>query len=232
MFVKDFMTRHPVMVDPEMSLVEAQGIMAEAELRHLPVVEQGKRLAGLITPSKLRILPSSLGSLNIWEISRYLNRLKVKDVMIKRPDVITVTPNVTLEEAARIMASHRVDCLPVLEDDSSDRAEPGATAGGSFVVGLITDTDMMARLVDLLGGGAHGVRIAIRVPDRQGEFAKITSAIAAQGWGIYASGGIAAPRHPGFWDCVVKVRNVPADRLVEVLQQIPEHEILDVREES
>jgi acetoin utilization protein AcuB len=223
MFVKDFMTRHPVMVDPEMSVIEAQGIMAEAEVSHLPVVEEGKRLAGLITRSTLRIPPSSLGSLNVWEISRYLARMKVKDVMIKRRDVIAVTPDVTLEEAAQIMASHRVDCLPVVE---------GQEPGRAFVVGFITATDMMVRLAELLGAGGRGVRVAIRVPNRQGEFAKITSAIASHGWGIYASGGVAAPKHPGFWDCVVKVRNVPADQLVDVLKQIEGHEILDVREET
>ena len=82
MFVRDYMTRHPIMVEPAMPIVEAQGIMAETQVRHLPVAEQGKRLVGLITRERLRIPPADLGSLNVWEISRFLANMKVKDVMV------------------------------------------------------------------------------------------------------------------------------------------------------
>jgi CBS domain-containing protein len=47
MIVKDYMTKHPVLIDAASSIVEAQSIMAETKVRHLPVVEAGKRLVGL-----------------------------------------------------------------------------------------------------------------------------------------------------------------------------------------
>jgi len=74
------------------------------------------------------------------------------------------------------------------------------------------------------------MRGTVRVPDKAGEFAKITSAIASQGWGIYAAGGVPAPKHPGYWDAVFKVRDVPRDDLVAVLEKIEGQEIVDVRE--
>jgi len=216
MFVKDYMTRHPVMVEPGVSVVEAQGIMAETKVRHVPAVEKGKRLVGLITRQRLRIAPGELGSLNVWEITRYLSNLTVKDVMVKEKDVITTVPNATLEEAAQIMAQNKIGCLPVLEE--------------GIVVGIITEIDLLNQLSDLLGGSIPGIRVTMRVPDKIGEFAKVTGAIASQGWGIYASGGIPTPKRPGHWDFVVKVRNVPKEDLVAVLCKIEGQEIVDVRE--
>lgn len=216
MFVKDYMTRHPIMVEPTMSIVEAQSIMAEAKVRHLPVIEKGKRLVGLITRQNLRIPSVELGSLNVWEITRFLSNLTVKDAMVKQEDLITIDPDATLEEAAQIMVKHKIGCLAVLEE--------------GIVVGIITEIDLLVQLTDLLGGDVPGVRVTMRVPDKVGEFARVTSAIASKGWGIYASGGVPAPKRPGYWDLVVKVRDVLKDDVIAVLEKIEGQELIDVRE--
>jgi acetoin utilization protein AcuB len=216
MFVRDYMTRHPVMVEQEMSIVEAQGIMAEAKVRHLPVAESGKRLVGLITRARMRIPPTELASLNVWEITRLLSNLRVKDVMIKRENVLTIDPDATLEDAARMMVENRIGALPVIEE--------------GVVVGIITQIDMLVQLVSLLGGGVPGVRVTVRMPNRKGELAKVTGAIAAEGWGIYASGGVLTPKHPDFWDCVLKVRDVPKEELIAVIEKIEGQEVIDARE--
>ena len=215
MFVRDYMTKHPVMVEPTMTILEAQGIMAEAKIRHLPIVESGKRLVGLVTRERLRIPPAELSSLNVWEITRFLSNLRVQDVMVKQKDILTIDPDATIEEAAQVMARHKIGCLPVLE--------------AGIVVGIITEQDMLVHLSQLLGGGVSGVRATVRVPDKIGEFAKITAAMAARNWGIYASGGLPTPKRPGFWDIVIKVRHVSAEDLVAVLESIEGQEIIDVR---
>jgi acetoin utilization protein AcuB len=216
MLVKDFMTRHPVMVPPTTPAAEAQQVMRENKIRHLPVVGDGKRLEGLITRERLRVSPTDLGSLNVWEITRFLANMTVKDMMLKGKDVITTAPDVTLEDAAQIMAQKKIGCLVVLEQ--------------GVVVGIITETDMLVELNHMLGGDVSGVRVTIRVPDRIGEFAKVFGAISSRGWGIYASGSVPTPKHPGYWDVVVKVRGVPKDDLVAVLEKIEDHEIVDARE--
>ena len=218
MLVKDYMTRHPIMISPETPAAEAQQLMIENHVRHLPVVGDGKRILGLITRDRLRVPPTDLGSLNIWEISRLLSHLKVKDVMVKENDLITIDPDETLECAAQEMIKNKVGCLPVVEDE--------------VVVGIITEIDMLAELSNLLGGNVSGVRLTIRVPDQVGEYAKITSAIANNGWGIYTSGGVPAPKRPNFWDVIIKVRGAPRDELVSVLEKIEGQEIIDIREFS
>ncbi len=112
MFVRDYMTKHPVMVEPTISIVEAQGIMAEARIRHVPVVDTGKRLVGLLTRERLRIPPAELSSLNVWEITRFLSNLRAQAVMVKPKDLVTIGPDATIEDAAQTMARHKVGCPP------------------------------------------------------------------------------------------------------------------------
>jgi acetoin utilization protein AcuB len=216
MLVKDYMTRHPIMIPPTMPAAEAQKIMVENKLRHLPVIGDGKRPLGLMTRERLRIPPTDLGSLNMWEITRYLSELKVQDIMVTEKDLLTIGPDATVEEAAQSMAKHRYGCLPVVEDN--------------VVVGIITETDLLVQLADLLGGYISGVRVTVRLPGKIGGYAKIISTISGQGWGMYATGSVPAPKREGYWDIVLKVRDVPKEDLLDVLEQLEDCEIIDVRE--
>jgi acetoin utilization protein AcuB len=216
MFVRDYMTKHPALVEPAMSIVEAQSIMAETRTYHLPVVESGKRLVGLISRANLRIPPAELSSLNVWEITRFLSSMKVKDLMVKQKDVITIDPDATIEEAAQIMVKNKIGCLPVVQD--------------GIVVGIITEVDLLAQLAEMMASRLEGVRVTVRMPDRRGELAKLVSAINAQGWGITALGGAPSPRDAARWDAVAKIRSVSIDQVVAVLEQVPDMEIVDVRQ--
>jgi acetoin utilization protein AcuB len=204
------------MVQPTMSIVEAQRFMGQNNIRHLPVVGDGKQLMGLVTRQTLLVDPGRLGSLDLWEIARALTELTVKDVMIKARDVITVDQDATVEEAAKIMVDRKVGGLPVLED--------------GVVIGIITDTDLLAHLSDLLGEHVPGVRIMYRMPERAGSLQEVTSSIGKQDWGIYGGGYVESPKRPGYWDYVIKVRDAPKEDLVSILEKIEDLEILDVRE--
>lgn len=216
MLVKDYMTRHPIMVSPETPAAEAQKLMIENKVRHLPVVGDGKRLMGLITRERLKVPPTDLASLSVWEISRLLSHLKVSDVMIKLNDLFVINPDTTLEDAAKLMCQQKIGSLLVV--------------GDGIVVGIITEVDMLAELSNLLGGNVKGVRVVMRMPDQIGEYAKVTAALTKQGWGICASGGLPSPKKPGYWDMVIKVRNVPKDELVAVLNKVEGQEVIDARE--
>src|SRR5260370_29341171 len=133
MLVRDYMTRHPIMVGPEVAVSEAQRLMMENHVRQLPVVGDGKRLVGLVTRQRLAVSPEMLGSLDVWEITRYLSGLTVGKVMITGKDLHTIEPNATLEEAAGLLIRHRVGGLPVGED-------------GDVVVGIITEADLLIGL--------------------------------------------------------------------------------------
>ena len=217
MLVKDYMTRHPFLIEEEMSIVEAQRYLGEVEVRHLPVVGDGKRFLGLITRETLMIEPGSLDSLNVWEITRYLSGLKVKGIMIKARDVVTIDSDTTIEDAAQLMVEKKIGCLPVLE--------------GQIVTGIITREDLMALLCELMVTEGHGLRVTVRMPDRKGEMKKLMDAVNDRGWCIQACAGVREPKIQGNWKTVIKIQeDLPKEEIVAVLGQIEGHEILDIRE--
>jgi acetoin utilization protein AcuB len=219
MLVRDYMTRHPLLAETSMSVVEAQRYMGENKVRYLPVVGDGRRLLGLVTRQCLLVDPRRLASVDVWDIARVLSGVTVKDVMIKVRDVITVAPDLTIEEAASLMVENKIGCLPVVEGPPPD-----------VVVGILTERDLLAHLAKMMGTRLPGVRVTVRMPDQKGELAKLVHAINAQGWGIMTLGGAYAPREPDKWDAVVKIQDVSRDQVVAVLGQVEGQVILDVRE--
>ncbi len=53
MFVKDRMTPNPIFGSPDMAVTEAQELMAENKIRHLPILDKDQKLVGLITQKSL-----------------------------------------------------------------------------------------------------------------------------------------------------------------------------------
>jgi acetoin utilization protein AcuB len=214
MLVKEVMTPNPVVIEPNMPVTRAQRIMKEDQVRHLPVLQKGKELVGLITRDALnRALPSELSSLTIWEINHQLNKIKVRDVMVKK--VMTVTEDITVEEAARIMIENKIGSLPVMRKGQ--------------LVGIVTDVDLMGALSNLMGWRQPGVRVTVQVPDERGWLAKVATAI-ADADGLVAGGGAYPVSEPLKANLVFKVRNVALDELRALLDGMEGAEILDIRE--
>ena len=115
------------------------------------------------------------------------------------------------------MVEKKVGCLPVLEDD--------------VVIGIITETDLLTQLMEMMATRICGVRATVRMAnDKPGELAKLVAAIAAQGWGIRALGGSVMHKDPDKWDAVIKIEGVSKEELISVLKQVEGQEIIDVRE--
>lgn len=216
MLISDCMTRHPILVPPTMSATEAQKILSENHIRHLPVVESGKRLAGLVTRQQLLLKADAVGSLNVWEISRYLADVRVNNVMIKARDVITITPDRTIERASQIMAERKIGCMPVVEE-------------GLVVVGIVTETDLLRAFQEMLGLPSEGVRVTVRMTNRPGEFARLIAVLAEHQFGVMGVGTFPTRRQPGFYDAVLKIPNVTVEEVRAVLGAIPGQEVVDVR---
>jgi acetoin utilization protein AcuB len=148
-------------------------------------------------------------------ITHYLSNLKVKDVMVKARDVVTIPPDTTIEQAAQRMVETAAGCLPVIEDE--------------VVVGLITENDLLSQLTAMMAGHVPGIRVTVRMPMLKGELAKLVGAIAERGLGIVTMGGAPTPKDPNKWDAVVKIRGDKKDVLA-ALESIEGHEVIDVRE--
>jgi acetoin utilization protein AcuB len=215
MLVKDCMTRHPIMVSPATPAAEAQHIMTENRIRHLPVVGEGKRLVGLITRQRLALNPDSVSSFNFWEISRYLANLTVAQVMLPATEVVTIDPDRTVERAAKMMSDSKIGCLPVIEEN--------------VVVGILSEVDLMTALAEMLGLPAEGVRVTIRMPDGNGQFTRLMTTVAEQGWCVMGIGSFPTPRRPGYYDVVIKISGVTIEEVQAGLSHLEAQEVVDVR---
>ena len=171
MIVSRIMTRNPVFIHPDLSLSETRTLMDRERVSHLPVLNKNNELAGIITKKDLlKAGPSPATSLDVYEISYLLSKLNVEKVMEK--NVITVSENEVIEEAARIMADKSIGCLPVLN--------------GSLLVGIITDTDLFHAFVNAFGARHKGVRITVSISEKPGQLAKFAGAVAERGGNIAA----------------------------------------------
>lgn len=170
MIVGKRMSTQLVTVPPNLSLTEAIALMKQEKIRHLVVVEKNK-LVGLVTRNDLEnALPSKATSLSIWELNYLIEKILVKNVMIK--DVITASEEMPVEEAARLMVDNKISCLPVLR--------------GKEVVGIITETDLFHIFLEVLGARQKGVRVAAVISHKPGTIARITKAIFEAGGDIIA----------------------------------------------
>ncbi len=215
MFVGDKMTPNPITVTPDTSVSDALRLMREKKIGRLPVLDQRHQLVGIVSDADLLYAsPSPVTSLNVWEIHDLLYRLKINKVMTR--EVVTVTEDTPLEEAARLMADRRIGGLPVMRDQK--------------LVGIIAETDIFKALFEQLGGRRPGVRITAMIPDAKGSVAKLTSAIFGAGGDIVGV-GIAepTPSSGGQWQITVKVQDVPKPKLIDVMQPVVS-KIADVRE--
>lgn len=214
MLVREVMSSHPVVIEPDMPVTRAQRLMKEDNIRHLPVVQEKRGLVGLVTRDALnRALPSELSSLTIWEINYQLSRIKVRDVMVKK--VLSVVEDLTVEEAARIMIDKKIGSLPVMRNGA--------------LVGIVTEIDLLEALSSLMGWRQPGVRVTVQVPDHKGQLARVATAIAGAG-GLLSGGGSYPGSEPLKANIVFKVRNIPLDSLVTLLEGLEDVKILDIRE--
>jgi acetoin utilization protein AcuB len=173
MLVRDRMTPNPVTVTTETSVLDALNLVRANRFRHLPVVDEQGKLAGIVTEKDLvYAAPTPTTSLSIFEVNYILSRLRVGRIM--KTNVITVEPDLPIEEAARVMVDHKIGCLPVLE--------------GGNLIGIISDTDIFRVFVEGLGGGYPSLRITVVVPEQVGSLARVTSRVAALGANIYSLG--------------------------------------------
>lgn len=213
MLVRERMSTQPVTIAADVPITEALRVMRQNQVRRLPVLDADGKLVGIVSEKDLLYAsPSPATSLSIYEMHYMLSRLKVTELMT--PDPITITPDVLLEEAAIIMADSKIGGLPVVEDGN--------------LVGIITETDIFKVFLELLGAREKGLRLTLRIPERMGEMARITTAIAQLGGNILALGTFLGD-DPTTAIVTVKVVDVPADQLEVAMQELG-LEVVDTRE--
>jgi len=131
--VGGWMTDNPVTIAPDRPVIQAYALMAERDIRHLPVVADGK-LVGILSDRDLHRAISEGGAKAVGEIE-YQFTTPVSALMTK-DGIVTAEPMTTLEEAAKLLVSTKVHSLPVLE--------------GAKLVGILTAHDLLRALLGMV----------------------------------------------------------------------------------
>jgi len=161
MLVRKKMKKDLVTITKDERMTVARKILKEKNIRHLPVVD-GKKLIGLVTNMDIRKAEASPAtSLEIRELHYLLDKLTVGEIMTR--NVITISPDISIEEATILLHDNKIGCLPVVEDGN--------------LVGIITENDVMEILIEVLGMKEKGSRLEVVVDDKPGALADITRII-------------------------------------------------------
>jgi acetoin utilization protein AcuB len=211
MLVGERMSYPVVSVNPEMPINEALSLMRKERIRRTPVIKDGQ-LVGIVSDKDLlNASPSPATSLSIWEMNYLLSKITVRDVMTK--DVLTVTHDTPIEEAARVMADNKIGGLPVLRDGK--------------VVGIITETDLFKIFLEMMGARESGVRCTVIVQNQPGELAKITHALTEIGGDFVAFGQFLGD-DPSNRMVTFKVASLEEGQVREAVQPLVER-LVDIR---
>jgi acetoin utilization protein AcuB len=203
MLVQHWMTRDVVTVGADTPFLEARLILKDKKIRHLPVVDRGK-LIGVVTDRDLKeAAPSGATTLDVYEVNYLLLKMTVRDLI--RKDPVTVKPTNSVEKAALLMHDHKIGCLPVVDEAGS-------------LVGMITETDLLGVMVEILGYKEKGTRIAFQVPDTPEACQELVHVLRDFRLDLRSLVTCALHARPGYRDFVIRVKGEQADALVKELK--------------
>jgi acetoin utilization protein AcuB len=161
--VRDVMATDLVTVRPRETARYAYRLMRDHRFRHLPVVEDG-RLVGILSDRDLRPVLLSPG----------LARVRVRELMSE--ELTTVGPDTPVEEAASLLVIKKIGCLPVMAHDR--------------LVGIVTETELLAVLVELLGLLTQSTRLDVGVAGGPDAYERIVEIIRAHDGRIISVGAV------------------------------------------
>jgi acetoin utilization protein AcuB len=166
MIMRDVMSTNLVTIPSSTSLADAKRVMDFHGFRRLPVVDKS-RLVGMVSRDALeRAGPSTLTTFSIHELTYLLGKITVKEVM--RTDLVTVSPDTTVEEAVATSQGKGVGSALVVENGR--------------LVGIATTNDFFYKIVNpILGIGRPGSRIKVHECGRAGDVEKVLDVVSKLG---------------------------------------------------
>jgi acetoin utilization protein AcuB len=135
MLIVNWMRKDPVTINSDMTASRARELFDELKVSFLPVVDDGK-LRGILARRDIRQAATAVtASQSVHEMNFFNNRMKVKDLMVRKP--ITLSVDDTVETALEKGVSLGRGFFPIMDGDK--------------LVGAISDRDIFKTFYQLLG---------------------------------------------------------------------------------
>jgi len=205
MLVKDWMTKDPITITDETSMMKAIHLMKQNRFRRLPVLRKGK-LVGIVSDRDLKeASPSKATTLDVHELYYLLAELHVKDIMSRDP--LTVSPDDTVEHAAQLMLENTISGLPVV-------------TGQGDVVGILTQSDVFRAFMHITGILQGGVQFALRLEDRPGLIKEVVDKLRAKGARFVSMLTSYTTSQEGYRDVYLRVKNLSLEATEAAKQEL------------
>lgn len=132
--VGTWMTKNPVTIEKDATVIEAIHLMKEKNIRRVPVMDK-ETIVGILTEKMVAdFRPSKATSLDTWEVHYILSKTPVTEAMNPKP--YKVKPDTDLTAAAQLLHDRKLNGVLVVDDD--DR-----------LVGILTVTNALEALIDV-----------------------------------------------------------------------------------
>lgn len=105
--INDIMTKDLVVLDEEESIDELGKLIKQYRHMGYPVFNSNEELVGIVTFDDLRTKKSSMPR---------LKKLKIKDIMTKKDEIISISPYSSASEAQKIMVEYDIGRVLVVDD--------------------------------------------------------------------------------------------------------------------
>lgn len=149
MLVEEIMNTSVPTLTPSHTINDALQLLKEKRIRHIPIINTEKEVLGVVTDRDLKeATPSTLLSSPNLEIYD----LPLEKIMTRNP--IIGHPLDFVEETASIFYDNRIGCLPIVSQGK--------------LVGMITESDLLYKFIELTGSHQPGSQIEVRVPNKPG----------------------------------------------------------------
>lgn len=127
--IRSIMTAHPITVNEQERVSNVQAIFRNYDFHHLPVVQEGKKLVGIISKEDVAALSYllSIHSSGATFSKNEYDNLLATDIMTKSP--LTLDPDDSVGLAADIFLANKFHAVPIVEDGE--------------LVGIITTHDLL-----------------------------------------------------------------------------------------
>lgn len=132
MDVQHIMTKSVITAGPDQSVRDALQILEDADIRHLPIVSDGK-LVGVVSDRDLREYRAPLFEASTHpRATQRLLSTRLGDVM--KPQVLSLDTGESLRAAVDVMIEYRVGALPVIDRETAE------------LVGIVSYVDILEAL--------------------------------------------------------------------------------------
>ncbi|WP_017726552.1 acetoin utilization AcuB family protein [Halalkalibacterium ligniniphilum] len=156
MLIEEIMSRNVITLSEGNTIQEAIETLQRHRIRHLPIINHNEDIVGIVTESDIRDASPS-----IFRAEEHKEDFQKPVTTIMQREVITAHPLDFVAEAAWLMYENHIGCIPITENEK--------------LVGILTETDILHTLVELMGVHQPSSQINVRVENISGKLADVAA---------------------------------------------------------